>query len=103
MKSAEELAIEQANKMETQLKLEPHQTFYVDSILCHDYRAWMDEMDELRTSGVQEQTVYLSIKDKWNAIIDSALVKILTPTQWTEYLKMTGKYKKPKKEKAGKK
>jgi len=103
MKSAEELAIEMVNKMETQLKLEPHQTFYIDSILCHDYRSWMDEIDGLQRSGVQEPTVYLSVKDKWQANIDSSLVKILDADQWIEYLKMTGKYKKPKKEKTGKK
>lgn len=99
MKSAEEIAIEMVNKMETQLKLEPHQTFFVDSVLCHDYRAWMDENDNLQKSGVQEPTVYLSIREKWNAHIDSSLIKILTPDQWTEYLKMTGKYKKDKKDK----
>jgi len=99
MKSAEEIAIEMVNKMETQLNLEPHQTFFVDSVLCHDYRAWMDENEDLRNAGVQEPTVYISIREKWQAHIDSSLVKILNPDQWTEYLKMTGKYKKPKKDK----
>jgi len=103
LKSPEEIAIDMVNKLESELKLEPHQTFYIDSVLTRDYRGWMDEMDALQKSGIQETNVYTAVKEKWSAKIDSALVKILTPEQFTGYQKITGTYKKPKKDKkAGK-
>ncbi|MBQ0006492.1 MAG: hypothetical protein KBS57_03710 [Alistipes sp.] len=98
-KSPEEIAIEWVSKMETQLELEPHQTFYADSILTHDYRAWMDEIEELQKSGASESSLYLSIKQKWDNRIDSAMMNILSPEQFVNYQKMMGRYKKPKKSK----
>jgi len=103
MKSPEEIAIDMVNKMESELKLEPHQTFYVDSVLTHDYREWMDAMEKLQKAGVQEASVYSAVKEEWSVKIDSALFKILTPEQFIGYQKMTGTYKKSKKDKkAGK-
>ncbi len=96
-KSPEEMAVELVNKMETELKLEPHQTFYVDSILCDNYVQWVAEIKKMQAAGVSERTVYQQIKDRWDSHIDSALVKILTPEQFLGYQKMMGKYKKPKK------
>lgn len=96
-KTPEEMALEVVNKMETQLKLEPHQTFYVDSILCHDYAGWVEESQKMQDAGVTERTVYQQIKDKWSSKIETALEKVLTPEQFIEYKKMTGTYKKPKK------
>jgi len=96
-KTPEEMAIELVNKMETQLNLEPHQTFYADSILCHDYAEWVAEIKKMQAGGITERTVYQQIKDKYDARIDAALQKILTPEQFIEYQKMMGKYKKPKK------
>jgi len=98
-KTPEERATEMVNKMEEVLALEPHQTFYVDSILTHDYRAWMDELEKYQKQGVQEGSVYVAVKDKWDAKIDSALAKVLTPEQFVEYQKLVGKYKKSKKNK----
>lgn len=98
-KSPEEMAAAMVTKMEDHLNLEPHQAFFVDSIFCHDYTLWMDEIHKMREAGVQEITVYQQIKTKWDAHMDSALVRVLTPEQFTEYQKMVGRYKKPKKEK----
>lgn len=98
-KSPEEMAQEQALKFEKDLKLAPHQAFFVDSILQHDMRAMHDEMMDMRNSGTQEYTVYKQIQDKWTAQIDSSFKKVLNEEQWISYLKMTGKYKKPKKSK----
>ncbi len=96
-KSPEEIALELVNKMETQLELEPHQTFYADSVLTHDYRCWMDEIEEIHKSGASESSLYESIKKKWEARIDSAMVLILSPDQFENFLRMMGRYKKPKK------
>jgi hypothetical protein len=96
-KSPEEMAYEQATKLEERLKLEPHQTFYVDSILQHDMKEWFKEMDELQKSGKQEYSVFKQVQDKWMDKIEGEYKKIFTKDQWTEYLKYMGKYKKPKK------
>ncbi len=102
-KSPEERAYERAQYLEEMLKLEPHRTFFVDSILQHDMRALYDEYMGLRASGTQDYHVYQQVKDKWNAQIDSSFRKVLTEDQWYEYLKLTGKLPKEAKKKRSKK
>lgn len=96
-KTPEEIAAEQTNKIEIDLKLEPHQTFYVDSILSRNYRGLTDEIEQMKKSGAQEYVLYKQIQEKWTAKIDSALHKVLTEEQWYKYLKNQGKLKKEKK------
>ncbi len=95
-KSPEEVAYEEAIKLENLLKLEPHQAFYVDSILQHDMRALYDEIMILRASGTQDYHVYQQVRKKWSDQIDSAYRKVLTDEQWYEYQKSTGKLSKEK-------
>ncbi len=102
-KEPEELAYEKAQELESLLKLEPHQTFFVDSILQHDMRALHDEFMDLRASGTQDHYVFQQVRDKWNAQIDSAFHKVFTDEQWYEYLKMSGKLPKEAKKKRSKK
>lgn len=90
-KTPEELALEEADRLEELLKLEPHQTFYIDSILQHDMRAMHDEMQFLQSSGTKEYTAFQQVRDKWLSRIDSAYVKVLTEYQWLEYRKFSGK------------
>ena len=78
-------------------------SFYVDSILQHDMRGLKDDFDYLRTSGKTEPTLYEMVRKKWLDKVDSAYVKLFTPEQYQKYLKMTGRYKKPKKAKRHKK
>lgn len=96
-KTPEELAYEQAEKMEKDLKLKPHQTFFVDSVLQHDMRALNDEFMFMRASGVQEVTVYQKIQEKWTSQIDSSFKKILNEDQWLLYLRNTGRLSKEQK------
>lgn len=98
-KSPEEVAYEEAMRLEEMLKLEPHQAFYVDSILQHDMRALYDEIMTLRASGTQDYRVYQQIREKWTAQMDSAFHKVFNPEQWLEYQKYTGKLAKEKAEK----
>ena len=49
-KTPEDMATEEANRLERLLKLEPHQTFFIDSILQHDMRAMHDE--SIRDTGI---------------------------------------------------
>ena len=93
-KTPEEIAVEEADRLEKLLHLEPHQTFYIDSILQHDMRGYHDELNELRASGTQAYTAYKQVKDKWTAIMDSAYRKVLTEYQWLVYRRTLGKLSK---------
>lgn len=93
-KTPEEMAQQEANRLEKLLKLEPHQTFYIDSILQHDMRALYDETMQLRMSGTQEYTAYKMIRDRWTAQMDSAYRKVLTEYQWMVYRRSIGKLSK---------
>lgn len=98
-KDPEEMAIEQALEFEKSLSLLPHQAFFIDSILRHDMVAMSEEIKEMQNSGTQEYTLYKQIREKWVAQIDSSFKKVLDDNQWIKYLKLTGKYIKPKKQK----
>ncbi len=90
----EELAEKEANRLEELLKLEPHQTFFIDSILQHDMRALHDDIEALKASGTQEYTAYKQIQDKWTNQIDSAYKKVLTEYQYMIYRRNAGKLNK---------
>lgn len=93
-KTPEEMAAEEANRLEKLLKLEPHQTFYIDSILQHDMRALYDEVESLRASGTQEYTAYKQVQDKWKDQVDSSYKKVLTEYQYMIYRRDIGKLSK---------
>lgn len=108
-KTPEEMALEEADRLEKMLTLLPHQTFFIDSILQHDMRAMHDELQQLQMSGTREYIAFKQVRDKWVAQIDSAYKKVLTHDQWMEYCRSTGKLSKEElkalraKEKADKK
>ncbi len=101
-KSPEEMAYEESNRLEKLLNLQPHQTFFVDSLLQHDMRAMKEETERLQRTGVQEVTVFQTIQKKWVEQIEKGYRKIFTDEQWNEYLKSQGKFKKDKKDKKDK-
>lgn len=93
-KTPDEIALEEADRLERLLDLEPHQTFFIDSTLQHDMQALHDEFMALKLSGTQEYTVYQQIRDKWMARIDSSYRKIMTEYQWLIYRRDAGKLSK---------
>ena len=93
-KTPEDMATEEANRLERLLKLEPHQTFFIDSILQHDMRAMHDEIEFLKTSGTQEYTAYKQVQDRWADQIDSSYRKVLTEYQYMIYRRDIGKLSK---------
>lgn len=93
-KTPEEMALEEADRLEELLKLEPHQTFYIDSILQHDMRAMYNELQMLQMSGTQEYTAYKQVRDKWVAQMDTAYRRVLTNDQWMVYRRSIGKLSK---------
>ena len=72
---------------ETQLRLEDWQTFYVDSILTHDYDALRLELKALREAKVSNVDIYQTTQDKWAEQIYNALQKVFDEDQWAKYLK----------------
>ncbi len=93
-KTPEEMAMDEADRLEEMLELEPHQTFYIDSILQHDMRAMHDEMQMLQLAGTREYTAFKQVRDKWLLQIDSAYRKVLTNYQWMVYQRSLGKLSK---------
>lgn len=86
-KTPEEFAAEQAERLESLLKLEYWQVFYIDSTLQHDYAGLKTEMENLRKSRVENFDLYRAVQDKWMEKIDSSFQKFFTPEQWDKYLK----------------
>ena len=87
-KKMDEFIQNQVSNLENSLKLETWQTFYVDSILNHDYRAMQDELDNLSSAKVSNTDIYIRTEDKWNEQIYQALSKVMNEAQWNKYLKM---------------
>ena len=101
-KTPEEIAIEQANKLETELKLNSTQVFYVDSVLRHNYTELQAEIDKARSRGSQDANTYKTINEKWMHRTFDAFKAILDEQQYIKYLKMMGHGKEYKKGKDGK-
>ena len=72
---------------EKMLGLEDWQTFYVDSILTHDYDALRLELKGLQVAKMSNAGVYQQVQDKWAEQIYVAMQKVLDDKQWAKYLK----------------
>ena len=72
---------------ETLLDLEDWQTFYVDSILTHDYDALRLELKSMQAAKMSKSAVSSQVPDKWAAQISVSLQKVLNEEQWAKYLK----------------
>ena len=67
---------EQVDNYTNQLDLEVWQTFYLDSILTHDYMAMRDELKGLRDAKMTNVDLYQTVRDKWNEQIYNSLEKV---------------------------
>lgn len=99
--SPEEIAIKMANRLETDLKLNSTQLFYVDSIFRHNYTELFAAVEEARARGSQDQQTYKTLSEKWMQKTFNALKGVLDEQQYIRYLKMMGKGKEYKKGKDG--
>ena len=87
LKQLRELIDKTVENYETVLRLEDWQSFYVDSILTHDYEALRQELNGLRQAKVSSTEIYQTVQDKWAEQIHNALQKIFNEEQWNKYLK----------------
>ena len=72
---------------EKMLGLEDWQTFYVDSILTHDYEGLRAELKSLQAAKMSNTDVYQQVQDKWAEQVYVAMQKVLDEKQWEKYLK----------------
>ena len=70
-----------------QFKLESWQTFYVDSILTHDYEALREELKGMQAAKLTNSDTYSRVQDKWLEQIYVSMQKVLNDEQWAKYLK----------------
>ena len=84
MREAIDQTVENYEKV---LGLEDWQTFYVDSILTHDYDALRLELKGLQVAKMSNADVYQQVQDKWAEQIYVAMQKVLDDKQWAKYLK----------------
>jgi len=77
----------EADRLQRLLYLEDWQTFYVDSILKHDYSAMLAEYEQLQKAKVSNSSIYQSVQDKWKDKMDEAFRKVFNDEQWARYLK----------------
>lgn len=82
-----QMAEQEADKLQKLLDLEDWQVFYVDSTLKHDLPAMMEEYENLRSAKVSNTSLYQDVQDKWMDRIDASYRKIFNDTQWAAYLK----------------
>lgn len=101
-KSPEELAIERAEHLETELNLTGTQLFYVDSILRHNFQLMYDDIEALKQRGSQDMDTYKTVSENWIQKIIDALKPVLDEQQHIKYQKLVGKGKEYKKGKDGK-
>ena len=70
-----------------QFDLESWQTFYVDSILTHDYEAMREEIKGLQAAKMSSSDAYTRVQDKWAEQMYNSLQKVFNEEQWAKYLK----------------
>ena len=74
-------------RYEESLNLEVWQTFYVDSIITHNYTAMGEETKKLSENRVENYDLYQMAVDKWDERTYEAFHRILDEDQWAKYLK----------------
>lgn len=82
-----QIAEEEADKLQRLLNLEDWQVFYVDSTLKANYAQLKVEYDKLQTSKVGNIVLYQEAHDRCSDRIDAAYKAIFNDKQWAQYLK----------------
>ncbi len=98
-KKFNEMIVKEVENYTSNLKLEPWQSFYVDSIINHDRRAMYDEISKLRDMKVSNESMYINCQDKWEEKIFDSFKKVLNEDQWKSYLKSGAERNKKKRDK----
>ena len=87
LKQMREAIDKQVDSYTDLLDLEVWQTFYLDSILTHDYDALRVELKDLQRAKMSNSDIYIRTQDKWAEQIYNSLQKVFNEEQWAKYLK----------------
>lgn len=101
-KSPEEMAIEEADRLEKELMLNGTQLFYVDSVLRANFLGLQDDMEILKGRGSEDFDAYKNTQEKWIQKTIDSFKGILDEQQYIKYLRYLGRGKEYKKGKDGK-
>lgn len=78
---------QQVETMAESLGLNDAQIFWADSILTANMYGMKDELQAMRKARVENTDLYMIAQDKWMEKTYEAFRKILSPEQWSKYLK----------------
>jgi hypothetical protein len=90
-KTPVEIASEQADKLQEQLKLNNKQLFQVDSVLQNNITGVTADFEKLKKGGRMSSEAYIQVRDSWQLKTEEAFKKILTEEQFKKYMIFIGK------------
>jgi len=99
-KNPVEIAAEQADKLQLDLKLNHKQHFLADSVLQKNIAGVMEEFEKMQKGGMQNPESYREVQMKWFKKTEDAFEKFMTPEQFERYLKISGVSSKERKKRA---
>jgi len=102
-KSPVEIAAEQADRLQIDLKLNDYQTFLADSILQANIAGVTEEFERMRVGGMQNPDSYREVQNKWRIKTEDAFEKFMTFEQFDRYLRISGVSAKERKKRLEKK
>lgn len=98
-KTPVEIASEQADRFQRDLKLNDYQVFKVDSILQHNLSGVMAQFEQMKKGGLQNPESYREVQKNWQTKTDDAFEALFTLEQFDRYLKISGMSNKERKKK----
>lgn len=96
-KSPVEIAAEQADRLQRELKLDNFQVFVVDSTLQTNLAGVMNEFEQMRKGGMQNPESYREVQKIWQNKTDDTFERIMTLEQFDRYLRISGMSNKERK------
>ena len=102
-KSPVEIAAEQADRLQIDLKLNDYQTFLADSILQANIAGVTEEFERMKAGGMQNPDSYREVQNKWRIKTEDAFEKFMTFEQFDRYLRISGVSAKERKKRLEKK
>ncbi len=94
-----EIASEQADRLQIDLKLNDYQLFKTDSILQTNLTGVTNQFEQMRKGGLQNPESYREVQKIWQVKTSDAFEILFTLEQFDKYLKMTGVPTKERKKK----
>lgn len=102
-KSPVEIAAQQADRLQIDLKLNDYQTFLADSVLQANIAGVTQEFERMRLGGMQNPDSYREVQNKWRIKTEEAFEKFMTAEQFERYLRISGVSAKERKKRTEKK